>query len=208
MTISRKSASWLALLVCLMGCAQDDAGYRDSVHAERAPAEQSGIVDSVLPMSVLLERFRVHLQEPQHMTSGVPTRDGLVDRVVQALESNDTMAFEPLAISVEEFAWLYYPTTMTAQPPYELPPGVAWLQIQQRNRDGVLRALREYGGAELDYRGYRCDPEPSLEGGNRMWRNCVVTIGRGGQAPRPIRLFGTIIERDGRFAVVSYSNDF
>lgn len=182
----------------------DDAAGEPAAAATAAPA----VVDSVLPMPVMLERFRAGLSEPASMTSGATSRDELVARIVRALEAGDTLAFEPLAISVEEFAWLYYPTTMTARPPYELPPGIAWLQLQQRNRDGVFRALREYGGADLDFAGYRCDPEPELEGVNRMWRNCVVSLARAGERPATLPLFGTVIERDGRFAVVSFRNDF
>ena len=95
-----------------------------------------------------------------------------------------------------------------AKPPYELPPALAWFQLQETNRKGALRALRELGGHELDYRGYTCGPEPSVEADNRVWTGCLVTVGRDGDAPIPLKLFGAILERDGRFAVLSYDNDF
>ena len=192
------------LVLAVAACERDAPVAEDEANA----TTNAATVDSVLPMPVMLERFRAGLVQPQRMTSGAATRDELVERIVTALERSDTMAFEPLAMGVEEFAWLYYPTAPTAQPPYELPPGVAWLQIQQRNRDGVLRALREFGGMDLSFGGYRCAAEPTSEGENRMWNDCVVTLARAGEPARELRLFGTILERDGRFAVVSFTNDF
>ena len=50
--------------------------------------------------------------------------------------------------------------------------------------------------------GYRCEAEPRVEGGNRIWEQCVVTLGDGGD----VRLFGSIIERQGRFRLMSLAN--
>lgn len=180
---------------------------REAPPAREPEAAQAGVVDSVFPMEVMLERFRAGVERPAALTSGAESRDALVRAVVDALAANDTIAFERLALSLPEFAWLYFPTTAEAQPPYEVPPALSWFQTQERNRIGVTRALRELGGKELDFRGYRCDPEPSIEGENRVWRKCLVRIPRPGK-PEEFPLFSAIVERDGRFAIVSYANDF
>ena len=159
-------------------------------------------------MDVALDRFRADLEEPARLKSGADSRDGLVRGVIDALAANDTSAFETLAVDRAEWAWLYFPTNVLSKPPYELPPALAWFQLQETNRKGALRALRELGGHELDYRGYTCGPEPSVEADNRVWTGCLVTVGRDGDAPIPLKLFGAILERDGRFAVLSYDNDF
>jgi hypothetical protein len=164
-------------------------------------------MDSVLPMDVALDRFRKDLPRPDSLR-GVTNRDTLVLRVIEALRTSDTTAFERLAVNRAEWVWLFYPTNVQAKPPYELPPGLAWFQLQETNRKGVFRALRELGGHTLDYQGYRCDPNPTVEGENRLWTGCVVTLGRDGAAPVTLRLFGAILERGGRFAILSYANDF
>ncbi len=128
--------------------------------------------------------------------------------VVDALAANDTAAFEALAVDRAEWAWLYFPSSTVARPPYELPPALAWFQLQERSRRGVLRALRELGGHRLDFSGYACAPEPNQEGENRLWTGCAVAIARDGGDPVTLRLFGAILERNGRFAVLSFTNDF
>lgn len=166
------------------------------------------VTDSVIRMDEALARFRADLTEPIALSGGADTRDELVSEIVQALQTQDTVAFEELAVNRAEWAWLYFPTNVLSKPPYELPPSLAWFQLQEANRKGVLRALRELGGHELEYRGYACAPEPTVEGENRLWTDCTVTVGRDAAAPVALKLFGAILERGGRFAVLSYDNDF
>lgn len=193
------------LIVLLAAC---DRGAPPSQVAA-AEGEVRHVVDSIIPMDEALTRFRVGLTEPTGLAGGADSRDELVSSVIHALEAQDTLAFEELAVSRAEWAWLYFPTNVLSKPPYELPPALAWFQLQETNRKGVLRALRELGGHELDYRGYSCSPEPTIEGDNRTWTGCVVTLRRDDDTDRvTMKLFGAIVERDGRFAVLSYDNDF
>jgi hypothetical protein len=197
------------LSVSLILAAPFACGAPDRVQeqgAESVPA--AGVVDSVFPMEVMLSRFREGIPETRTLRGGVEDRDSLVARVVRALDAQDTLAFEAVGIDLGAFAWLYYPTAVSAQPPYELPPGVAWFQMQEENRKGVFRALRELGGRRIEYVGHRCAQEPAVEGDNRIWTQCRVTLRVDGGEPASVRLFSSILEREGRFVVLSYANDF
>ena len=204
---TRALTTTLALVVAglLVACGGEPDAAPETRAADDAPAQ---VVDSVFPMDVMLARFRAELTEPSSLGRGADSRDALVEAVVQALQAADTTAFEGLAVDMAEWAWLYYPTSVQALPPYELPPGMAWLQLQENNRRGALRALERLGGHELAYGGYACDPEPTLEGDNKLWIGCLVNLGVDGAEPAPTRLFSAILERDGRFAVLSFANDF
>jgi len=186
----------LLLLLALLACREGSAGS-DGQH----------VVDSVIPIPVALERFRQDLREPAGL-HGPENRDALVSQVVDALRNSDTLAFERLAVNRAEWAWLYYPTNQLAEPPYELPPALAWFQLQETNRTGVFRALREFGGRPLRFDGYECAAEPTVEGENRIWTRCTVMLTFDGEAPISIRLFSAILERGGHFAILSYANDF
>lgn len=190
---------WLAALTLAVAC---------NAHSENHETVAGNVTDSVLPMDVMLDRFRHDLPRPAELHGGLANRDSLVRRVIAALETSDTLAFEHLAVNQGEWAWLYFPSNVLSRPPYELPPGLAWFQLQETNRQGVFRALREFGGHQLDYRGYRCNTEPTIEDANRIWAGCTVTLGRDGAPPAPVRLFGAVLERRGRFLILSYTNDF
>lgn len=174
----------------------------DTAHAA------AGVIDSALPMKVLLDRFRHDVPTVEALRAGAASRDELVRRVVGAMAHNDTATIARLTVNRAEYAWLYFPTTKVAQPPYEVPPALAWFQVQEKNRRGALRAVRELGGHRVILRGYHCDENPTVEAENRLWTGCAVAISRDGAAPVELRLFGAVLERGGRFAVLSYQNDF
>ena len=190
----------IPVLLVLLAC----GGEAPRGDTERQPA---GVVDSVIPIPEALDRFRADLEEPTGL-HGPTSRDSLVRVMIEALRRSDTLAFERMAVNRAEWAWLYYPTTPISKPPYELPPALAWFQLQEGNRKGVLRALREFGGRTLRYDGYECPAVPTTEGENRIWTGCTVTLGRDGEAPVTFRLFASIVERGGHFAFLSYANDF
>jgi len=176
--------------------------------AETAGGGDIAVVDSVLPMPVMLDRFRAGILEPTRLASGADSRDGLVRDVVRALETADTASLARLTVGLAEWAWLYFPTSVQAHPPYELPPGLAWFQLEEGNRRAVLRALDRLGGSALEYHEHTCPRDPAAEGDNRVWTGCLVRVTRPGGEPSDLRLFSAILERDGRFAILSWTNDF
>ena len=46
------------------------------------------------------------------------------------------------------------------------------------------------------------------EGVNRLWTGCLVSLTNGPAGAASVPLFESILERGGRFAVLSYGNDF
>jgi hypothetical protein len=188
-----------AALAMLAGCSRG-GGVRT---ADAAPAR----VDSARSMGQALAGFRQGLPAPAGLTGGEPSRGALVARFVRALERGDTADLVRMAVSRAEFAWLVYPTDPQSRPPYELEPGLMWFQAQTRNRTGVLRALRSFGGRPLRFAGYACDARPRVEGANRVWTGCRVHVAGPDGRPVSLRLFGAVLERGGRFKIQSYSND-
>lgn len=191
----------LALFLPLSAC-----GRADGQPGAAAPPP---VVDSVLPMEEAMRRFRADLPAaPAALDGGLASRDAVVDAVVRSLARGDTAAFERLAITRAEFAYLYYPATPMARPPYDLPPALAWFQLRETSRKGLSRALRRFGGRPWTLERYRCEEAPAVQGENRLWGDCTVTLGSvDGSAPVVTRLFGAILERDGRYKVLSYEND-
>jgi hypothetical protein len=175
-------------------------------HSRPTPVQATGVIDSVIPRGVALERFRQGLPKVDSLSGGARSRDALVRDYIRALETRDTTALAALVMTRPEYAWLYYPTNPQALPPYDLSPSLLWFMIEQRSQQGLGHALGERGGQPLHVVGYGCDARPSEEGENRVWAPCMV---RRLQAPGDTvteRLFGPILERGGRFKFVSLAN--
>lgn len=186
-----------------------------SPRAPEAPAEVEAdtirtIVDSIFPIQEELRRFRDALggEAPTGLSGGASSRDALVDRFVTALEAADTATFQDLLLTRAEFAWLYYPHTRFTAPPYELAPGLLWFQMENGTSRGFHRMMLRMGGRPAHVAGYACPQEPLVEGPNRVWEECVLHLAPPGGEARDFRLFGSILERDGIFKFVSYTNGF
>ena len=193
----------LICLVLLGGCAAAEWAGRGGGAADPGGAA-AAIVDSVVPVEEALDRFRVDLSAVQGFEGGYDSPEALVREVLDRLAAEDTIAFEPLAVNRAEFAWLVYPESPMSRPPYELPPALTWFRLQQENRIGVLRMLRDLGGREFESFALRCPRAAVMEGENRLLSGCTVRAGEGEER----RLFGTLVERDGRWKVLSFANDF
>jgi hypothetical protein len=165
-------------------------------------------VDSVLPAGVALQRFQHGLPRVAKLDGAARSRDELVKRFMAALSSGDSAALARLHVTRAEYAFLYYPSSVYTRKPYELPPDIAWLLSEQNSRKGRDRLLRRLAGTRLVLRGYECGAADS-EGENQFWRSCQVhyTDPALGQTVTK-RLFGPIIEREGSYKLLSYSNDF
>jgi hypothetical protein len=202
MRIQRLRLPITAALFMLVACNGPPAD-----RAARPLSDSGGVVDSAVPMNVALARFRADLGAPPvGLGGGRSSREELLGGIVHALRTRDTAFFESIAMNRAEFAYLYYPTSSLARRPYELPPALAWMQIQATNRKSVIRSLGAFGGKDLCFLGYHCAPDPTLQGANRIWHDCLIVV-RTGTDTLGARLIGGILERGGEFKVLSYATD-
>jgi hypothetical protein len=123
------------LLLLLVGAACTTGEAPDASQqtaADSTPWRQPGdVIDSILPMEEHLRRFRDGIPEVTALAGGATSRDTLVAQFMRAVEARDTAFFRGALLSRAEFGWLYAPNHKYAKPPYELPTGLFWFQLQQ-----------------------------------------------------------------------------
>jgi hypothetical protein len=168
---------------------------------------QPAVVDSSLPLEEALRRFRAGIPLVSELSGGAPSRELLVRRFIRAVAQRDTTAVRAMVLSRAEFAYLYYPDSPFTRDPHKQMAGLVWFFTQANSSKGITRVFDRLGGRPLRYHGHRCSAPSRRHGSNLLWENCVVQVGHA----RPLiemRLFGSIIERDGELKFVSYANDF
>jgi hypothetical protein len=187
---------WAIVSVLTVGCGNPEVR-----------AETPSVVDSILPPEEALRRFREGLPVVESLSGGAQSRDALIDAFVRALGAADTAALAALAITRAEFAFLYYPTAAQALPPYDLEPGLMWFMLFERSNQGIRRSLQLHGGSPVRLTGYDCGARSQREGENTIHGPCVVRglDERGDSVAAP--LLGRILERGGRYKVLSYAVD-
>lgn len=127
---------------------------------------------------------------------------------MSAVQSKDASKLASLAVTPAEYAWLIYPTSEHVTGPMAQAPQLAWYMLSNTSDVGQHRLLDRLGAVDLKVTGSACAPTPVRQGENRIWHDCVVI--RAGDDGREVRqrLFGSIIERDGRWKVLSFANGF
>lgn len=195
----------LGTVVLLAGCKPGEGkAAAGTVDTTQSP----GHVDSIVPMDEALRRFREDVPVAPRLEGGASSRDELVERFMRAIQANDTASVRQMLVSQAEYAYLYFPTSSYMNKPYELAPALAWFLNVQNSEKGITRVMRRLGGHDLAFKGYTC-AEEAAEGENSFWRSCTVTYRdplSESQVTR--RIFGAIMERNGRHKFLSYANDF
>lgn len=168
------------------------------------------VVDSILPVEEELRRFKENVggERVTMLQGAASSRDSLVQKFLKALQASDTSALRAMVLNAREFAWLVYPESPNTKPPYKQSPALVWNQIENPSASGFTRLVRRLGGEHVVYAGYSCSKHPDQQGRNTIWTNCRMRLGEPGENVRARRLFGSIIERDGQFKLVSFANEF
>ncbi|MHB1328158.1 MAG: hypothetical protein ACYC2K_08150 [Gemmatimonadales bacterium] len=196
---------WIGIGAVVVLAAVTLAIRAGSTRAEPQPAI---VVDSAVPIEVAVRRFRETIPEPAPVAlAGAASRDALVAGFLEALEAKDIPALNRLLISRAEFAYLYFPSSIYMNQPYQQDPGLVWFMMLNSSERGLGRVLSRDGGRPLGFRGYRCSETPQVEGDNRIWRDCVLLGTRDG-VPTERKLFGAIIERNQRAKFLTYASDY
>jgi hypothetical protein len=197
----------LPLVTALAGlaCAGCDGALEKGAAASAAVPPHGLAVDSIFPMPEMIARFQASV--PRRTSafdeSAARSRDELVERFAAAVADNDAEALAALRLDVSEFAFLYFPSSRFAQPPLAQPPHTAWLMVEQNGLKGETRLLRSFGGRRLEIESTTCEEDPVVEGENRLFEHCRVHLRDGSS----LRLFGSVMQRDGRYRFVSMANE-
>ena len=205
--LSSRSARWprravVAALALGIACGDSSVGKnRRTTPATRGEGGSPVSLDSALKL------FRRDLEPVTELQDSERSIADVVARLATAVERSDTTALRALVMSRREFAWLYYPTSPFTRAPTKQEPTLAWFLHLQASEKGATRLFNAYGGRSLRLAGHECMAPPRLEGNNRLWFDCVQLLTEEQGDTTVTRLFGGIIERDGRFKILSYSND-
>lgn len=201
----RKTGNGAALVLSaafvFMGACSDRPGS-----AAAATPASSGQGGSPYSIDSALTLFRVGLEPVAELESAQPTIDSTIRRFARMVERRDTAAMRAIVMTRREFAYLYYPTSPFTRAPTMQEPALAWFLHINNSQKGATRLLDRFADKPVNVVSNVCKGPARIEGLNRLWDDCVQRIVEGTDTT-VIRLFGGIYERNGRFKVLSYSND-
>jgi hypothetical protein len=165
------------------------------------------IIDSLLPVEEEIRRFQATIPvRPTAFSNAAGSRSELVKQFVRALEQNDTTALVKLVVDRAEFGYLVYPTSPNVAPPYRQSPDLVWLSRSASTDKALSRLFSRFGGKPLRYTAFTCPDSSDRQGANTLWSGCIVERVDSAGGTTRLRMFGSIIARDGRFKFLSLTN--
>ncbi len=201
-----RAALWALFLMA--GChSAPQARLEEEALAAEATPTTTRIVDSILPLEEEIRRFTNTSPPLLHLSNGAPSREELVEQWVAAIETRDSAALGRLHVTPGEFIGLYYPNSVYTSPPYRQSPSLVWFRMVNSSSRGSTRVMQRHGGHPFPLRGLRCEEAPMPRGPIRVWSPCLVQREGDSTAPDQ-RLFGPILEHEGRFKFLTYDSEY
>jgi hypothetical protein len=141
------------------------------------------------------------------LANAQPSPDALADQVLTALQQRDVDRLRQLALTESEFRDVVWPELPAARPERNLPFDYVWNDLWMKSEASLRRLLAEHGGQALSLERLDFAGETTQHHSYLVRREAVVVARHAGQPPQSLRLFGSMIERDGGFKVFSYVVD-
>lgn len=177
-------------------------------HSGRTGARGRALPATVLLLTVLiLPACRARAASGTALTHTFESPEAAATAVIGALAGRDAARLRDLALSEHEFRAIVWPELPSSRPEVNLPVAYAWGTLHQTSLASLAGTLNAHSGRR--YTVVRVE----FAGGTTRYESFavhraarVIVRGQDG-AEKRLALFGSLLERDGRFKVFSYVTD-
>jgi hypothetical protein len=133
--------------------------------------------------------------------------EALSRAVLAAIEKRDTGALLALAIDKEEFTEQVWQELPAARPERNLSPAFVWGDLNQKSNITLRGTLTAHGGRKYQFISIRFLGETTQYDSYRVHRESELTVKDADGVERQIRVFGSVLEKGGRYKAFSYVID-
>lgn len=165
------------------------------------------ILLAIIVGSAVLAGAGVLRSRPAPVAQTFASPEALAAAVLDGFVRKDRAALERLAISRQEFADHVWAELPASRPERNLSARFVWSDLAAKSRRHLTRnlGLTLPTGARLS--GIEFSGETSRYGALTFRRGSVVTVTDGEGRAVKVRLFGSMLEQNGRYKVFSYVTD-
>jgi hypothetical protein len=128
----------------------------------------------------------------------------LASAVLSGFERRDLPALRALAIDEQEFRDHVWPELPSARPERNLPFSYVWGDLHQKSEAALAGTLASHGGQHYELVAVRFLGQTTQYKSYVVHRETELTVTNTSGATVQLRLFGSTLEKDGRFKVFSY----
>lgn len=140
--------------------------------------------------------------QKHELKSSQDSIDKVAKEVLSALQDNDLQTLQELRITEKEFKKIMWPELPARK--NNVPYGFAWNNLNAQADEALAKILHNYGGLEFDYQSVYFKDSVETYPGFKVHPNSVLVVKDRVGNVREIRVFGSILERNGEFKVIGY----
>jgi hypothetical protein len=141
------------------------------------------------------------------LSNAYPSLETLTAAVAEAVQRRDEATLRSLALNEEEFREQVWPELPAARPERNLPFSYVWGDLRQKSEGGLALTLIRHGGRRYSIVSVRNDGEVTKYVTYVVRRDTVVHVRDETGTEADVRLFGSVIQKDGGWKVFSYVVD-
>jgi len=127
--------------------------------------------------------------------------------VLDALAARDAGRLLDLALDEHEFRQVVWPELPSSRPEAGLPVEYAWGRLRLNSQSQLSMTIAVHGGRRYELVAVRLRGETTRYATLRVHRDSELVLREPSGALRTVRLFGSLLERGGRWKVFSYVVD-
>jgi uncharacterized protein YceK len=133
--------------------------------------------------------------------------EALARAALRAFEQRDVSRLRQMALSEEEFRRHVWPELPAARPERNLPFSYVWGDLRQKSEGRLRERVVRYGGAPMQFVRLEFEAPATQYASYVVHRDSLLIVrGRDGQEQR-VKLFGSVLEKDGAFKIFSFNVD-
>jgi hypothetical protein len=193
--LRRPAALAVFALAALPGCSQGDAAARPET---AAPSTAESVLPAAIP-ELSLEELAVE--------GAATSLDELLRTVERALADRDTTRLLDLMVSADEYRTIIYPALPAAHPPIGASFESIWVTHYPDAWRGLKRVLGRYGGRDVRILAVRFEAADQDHRNFILHETSVVDIEVDGRREHGQRLFGSVVDVNGRWKILSYPDE-
>lgn len=136
-------------------------------------------------------------------TDGLDSPSYVAQSVIDALNDGQTDALHKLRVNEDEYLSWVWPEFSASQPPMNFPGELAWANLNKTSFVGVQDAIASYSDSELTLVDIRIGHTEGY-GKFRLLQDNILVVRKIDGEELNLRFLGSIVERDGRYKLLSY----
>lgn len=182
-----------AALCVLAACGSERS---PTARAESRPGEGNSVLRPALPAGAAAP-FAASAETPEEAAR----------RALERIAAGDREGLLAIALSEAEFREVVYPELPASRPERNTSADYVWRGLRQKSRNSLAFTLDRYTGAPLELVAVEFLGETTDYGSYRVHRKTALTVKRPDGSKTVVRLFGSMIERAGRYKIFSFVTD-